>query len=777
MFTDASFKASTRKKNRKRTIYGVFGESESESDADDDSSHRTTMSFINEGGYESSSDEDVRRPSDTTQFVKGGMLIPETKKKEKLNKSRFRGSWNESMPLTADNNMSDMDEDFGSDSDVIDDLLTEDHQHYTKMYTSDHLTTEDGTRFSGISTKDNGHTDSLQSKFRKSDIAYNPDIGIKREDMNKMYGKGLQMIQKMGYRGGGLGKDGRGVVAPIEVKFRTKQKGLQDQGEISNATRQLVTDMQEASIHIKVTDISYTNAWRKRDSNTHVADGSCDSDLTIALDLLIKELLDKLKCNVSMDRSNRNQLEYAQNSLQQAEECMKRIQSDIISRQRQLETSRMLVSDFLASCKNIDKKLDSIVDDSNEKAYCDILLELFGYIRDYENRNSDLMSLLNVDIVTRKYVEYCLARLYNKWDISSKPDHGCILLSHINEFMISRKEYDTVKSFIFSYIEPLIVDYFENNWNVSETDRGLQIYDIWNSVPILGNNSISNLTEKVRSKIASKLVNFMSNRQTIHIAYIVVHPWLEVLGNDRIKSLIHTFIQGAKEMISKDSVNDVQRCLESLNAWSVLLSRENVEELNSHISTCLVLALKTVTIDPRCQDTSIIEKAILWHNYLGNESLSDVFSKDIMLRWFDVLRSWLARTSVEFEEVIVWYNGWKSLFPPSMLKGTSLEKNFKNALMCMDRASQDILNKHTLQTDSKDSNYKEKVKETLKNRVEALGATHGITLLKRNGLTYEGFQVYMYGNASIYFNGDHLMLFNGNNAVEISIDTLIKHAM
>ncbi|KAL8275314.1 hypothetical protein Esti_000763 [Eimeria stiedai] len=49
--------------------------------------------------------------------------------------------------------------------------------------------------------------------------------------MAKAYGKGFALLQRMGFKGGALGRDGSGLVAPLEVKIRKKNQALQDEGE------------------------------------------------------------------------------------------------------------------------------------------------------------------------------------------------------------------------------------------------------------------------------------------------------------------------------------------------------------------------------------------------------------------------------------------------------------------------------------------------------------------------------------------------------------------
>ncbi|KAL8425465.1 hypothetical protein Efla_002586 [Eimeria flavescens] len=67
-----------------------------------------------------------------------------------------------------------------------------------------------------------------QQQGRRS---HHQERGWGQAKMAKAYGKGFALLQRMGFKGGGLGRDGSGLVAPLEVKIRKKNQALQDEGE------------------------------------------------------------------------------------------------------------------------------------------------------------------------------------------------------------------------------------------------------------------------------------------------------------------------------------------------------------------------------------------------------------------------------------------------------------------------------------------------------------------------------------------------------------------
>merc|ERR1719473_1214217 len=54
---------------------------------------------------------------------------------------------------------------------------------------------------------------------------------LEEQEMESKYGKGFAMLKKMGFKGGGLGKNEDGIANPIQVKVRKKNQAIQNKGE------------------------------------------------------------------------------------------------------------------------------------------------------------------------------------------------------------------------------------------------------------------------------------------------------------------------------------------------------------------------------------------------------------------------------------------------------------------------------------------------------------------------------------------------------------------
>ncbi|KAL8443432.1 hypothetical protein Emed_006787 [Eimeria media] len=69
------------------------------------------------------------------------------------------------------------------------------------------------------------------AKQQQQRRSHQQERGWGEAKMAKAYGMGFALLQRMGFKGGALGRDGSGLVAPLEVKIRKKNQALQDEGE------------------------------------------------------------------------------------------------------------------------------------------------------------------------------------------------------------------------------------------------------------------------------------------------------------------------------------------------------------------------------------------------------------------------------------------------------------------------------------------------------------------------------------------------------------------
>ncbi|ORM39366.1 Septin and tuftelin-interacting protein 1 -like protein 2 [Babesia sp. Xinjiang] len=766
--------ASWKDRNRERAIYGIFSAFDSDDSDEGNGRYFDKSRGSNARRRRTKFDDDAPASATSTRFVKGGVLNPD-KEKSSEDATSHRSTMH-ILEFEDEDDIIYMDVDEKEDLDLIDRLLSDNHVKYVKEYDNDsgRGTASSFHKLGGPMKQDTGFQKNLQHRDKpKKGLSYNPDTGLLPQQMNKMYGKGLKMLQKMGYSGGGLGRDGTGLVAPIEMKARAHQRGLQYEGDFSATNRHMV---HKEPVRMTGMLVSYSDDWRKKSRSQPSDSGPSRSEHAPGFDILIHELTEKVQCLEKMQLSNMDEVNLAESNV-------KKLQCDIANMEKNLSDNLALIEQcekeivkIVNACEMLDRKLDVLGNSKDDKAYTCALRELYDSLPAYDSGSANY-SVLAVHEIVDRYALRCVWKLHSDWDISRDYRLGADIILKSYAMIGSNALSSGIYSHIKQNIMGVLVDYFKNKWNVVDTDQGLQCFEVWNNIMTLVDQPAGTLSNELQSAVITRMLELISTPSRLHLSHIVVHPWLSKFDISKICDLISSFMQAAKEMISIDCLNDSKKCEKVLNAWSDLLERDNMDLLKSHLSTCLTVALKDVSINPRNQDTDVIEKVLLWHEFLGNDRMSDVLCKEFMPRWVMVLRNWLAFPSVNFDEVIVWYTGWKSLFPSTMLKGTGLEKSFKEALRIMDQASREVLNTPSSEDTHAKTAGSPPVTDSLKHRVEELGAEHGLTLIKRGAIQRDGKQLYAFGSATIFFEDDCVMLLKNGVSTSISLDDLIKTAM
>ncbi|GIX62828.1 septin and tuftelin-interacting protein 1, putative [Babesia caballi] len=762
-----------RNRNREKSIYGVFAESDSDSSDEEYGYEYGGGLGSNRRGGRNSGGSDRHAKSASTLFVKGGTLEPGNSK----DSGEESGGTGRQDGGVSDNEVSAK----VSDPDLIDQILEDGQVSYSRetLDTSDDSDEEDDSiaRATRTMKQIDAQMSSRRRGNRSAKPPHNPDAGMHPKQMDKMYGKGMKMLQKMGYAGGGLGREGTGVVAPIEVKVRNRNRGLQNEGEMVSANRTIVLGMKKQPRSGNRHNVSYSNRWQKKTgSRSKQGRGHVASTPAPELDLLISELTEKVEWYSEMARTNFNRVQDAERTLSNAEDDMKSLKDALKTSVAFLSSCGKMVPLIVEACKRFDAELEESVVAGDENSCESFINDLADHFWEFGDAEAEDCAQLNVSRIAAGYVLRGLTLLHTDWDVAENNLKGAEILHecyiHFDMYVGNTGIYGHLSDIVL----PRLVDYFTNTWNVADTDLGLKCFEEWSSTLGMYDRPGYQFTDQLREAVVARLACAISNENTAHMLHIIVHPWLSALKTTEQWELISAFRRMATVMLPKHAISSAQKCQQVMNSWRVLLDKHAMKEVTSSLTATLTLALKDVQINPKNQDTSVIESAISWHEFLGVGPLCDILCTDFMPRWVKVLRKWLSQPSANYEEVIVWYTGWKSLFPDVMLENAKLEAFLKDALREMDRASRNVLNASASGDDGEAASDGKAPQESIMTRVQKLGASHGWTLIKRHCMLRNGKQVYAFGSAMIYFDGERVMLIKTAQTSPVSLDELVEHA-
>ncbi|GBE60367.1 septin and tuftelin-interacting 1 homolog 1 [Babesia ovata] len=722
-----------------------------------------------------------RRSGASSFFVKGGTLnIDEDETIQRGNKGQ---STETAHAEGSDDDLSDTeDTTMVYTADTIDRLLADGAGGYAKEGDTsyDDSSDDDGdykvhpasAKTKRIDTRRQNRYDNTK---REKGITYDADDVLQPRQMDKMYGKGMKMLKKMGYTGGGLGRDGTGVVAPIELKATFDHRGMHKDRDTSNRDGDYMGRVKQPTVRVVPIGVSYSNAWRKKKVfRSKQERQSTTSTVQIPeLDQLIKALADKVQWFSEKGRQTYDAVEKAKDALRKAERELQEKEGELAEQVDIIEVSEKALPRFIKFFENVDNALSNLNETTDKEAIISTFRNLVHKLLRECDADSTSYCYLGVQLVCDKYYIRGLHALYADWDIAKQPDMGAELiqscLAGVDPYGSSSKTYVYFEKMIY----PKIQKFFSEDWDVADTDVGWRCFRGWASVMRLLDDSNYNRTIRFNSLVGDRLREVIDNEKTLHLSHIVVHPFLRSIGIGLSDiTYIEYFVSAILRMISKCVVSDVDKCLQPIKSWRCLLRRRDEDQIIQHVVKCIKTELERVAINPQNQDTSVLQNVFLWMSFIGKDRLSEALCCNFMRRWLKVLKDWITLPTANFDEIIIWYQGWKSFFPEDVIKTPAMESYFKDALREMDRASRNVLNTPTPQS-TRQITPKKSTSESIFTSVQKLGAMKGVVPIKRRGKMYDGKQIYAFGSVSLVF-GDCIMLVNGNEATPISLDELAK---
>ncbi|KAF7457122.1 G-patch domain-containing protein [Cryptosporidium felis] len=338
------------------------------------------------------------------------------------------------------------------------------------------------------------------------------------EELRAKYGKGFDLIKKLGFKGGGLGVDGGGIAEPIEVKARSGNIGIAARGySVSKKVEESSHDFGEKNSDVSKkkpkVDLLNENAGEKTQESFEPSSGHIH---------LRKPYMDDVLEDISTQRDKvaqkRKQL---QTALHEKEFDIQN-RDDLISQLREKKSIMESLTLTTKSLQRIFLKLQYDVDLLLE----DEILTLFPEEQrpsrsksdEYEQDRMERLEIIVSEFlgncesifesckdsssrkISRSYLPYCsivgnilrapLQKIYESdWEVGIDPDFGISAWVTIKSLFVAlqtprkEKEYDSKHCF-----EQLISDtagkcletYYRCLWDpVGENEYGLSLLRIW----------------------------------------------------------------------------------------------------------------------------------------------------------------------------------------------------------------------------------------------------------------------------------------------------------
>ncbi|KAK4776716.1 hypothetical protein SAY86_005404 [Trapa natans] len=625
-------------------------------------------------------------------------------------------------------------------------------------------------------------------------------------------GIGMKLLEKMGYKGGGLGKNEQGIVAPIEAKLRPKNMGM-GFNDYKETTPKLGVGVQELEkkalppvissseriwskkAHRKKKKESYLTAEellsQKQEQSREVVQKVLDmrgpqvrvlanleslnaEEKARENDIPMPELQHNVRLIVDLteldiqkiDRDLRNEKETAL-SLQKEKE---KLQNEVERQKKQLDAMDQIVS--LLGRLEEEKTQGTLTLDS--------LSNCFG---DLQRRFPEEYALLNLSCIACSHSLPLFIRMFQGWDPLKNAFHGLEVV-YLWKTLLKGQECVDIWDMGTPYTQlmaevilPAVRISGINTWAPRDPEPMLRFLETWEKLlPSSVLQSILNTV--VMPKLSSAVESWDPRTERVPI-HRWTHPWLLLLGNK---------MEGLHEMIwlKLSSVLHAwhpqdDSPLTLLTPWKSVFDPASWENLmRQFIVPKLQCVLQEFHINPAAQDLTQFDWVIRWASAIPSHLMVDLMERFFFTKWLQVLYQWLC-TNPDFSEVMKWFQGWKDLLPEVLLSNESIRKQLKHALDMMDKAAeglelvqpglrenisyQRVLEQRQFESQQRAAaqaraGVADRPEITLKEAIESWAQQHGLLFKPKPGRMHNGLPIYAFGKVSVIIDTINQRVFS-----------------
>ncbi|OMP03362.1 hypothetical protein CCACVL1_02459 [Corchorus capsularis] len=578
-------------------------------------------------------------------------------------------------------------------------------------------------------------------RMEKKSSGGNGDVGVFEKHTK---GIGLKLLEKMGYKGGGLGKNEQGIVAPIEAKMRPKGMGMG------------FNDFKEA----------------KQPGLQQLEEKKCVSQQPIG------KPKERLWSKNAKGRKKETYVTVQELLAKKEEEGVEVVQKVIDMRGPQVRV--------LTNLENLDAEEKARENDvpmpelqHNLKLIVDLAeLDIQKIDRDLRNEKESALSLqkekekLEIEATRQKQQLDNMEHIVIVLDlIEEENSSGKLTLESLaKNFRDMQRNYAdeyklcNLSCIACSFALPLFIRISGiNTWEPRNPEPMLGFLDSWEK--LLPSSIVHTILDTVvMPKLSRAVDSWNPCKETVPI-HVWVHPWVPRLGQ-KLESLYQTIRMKLSNVLDAWHPSD-QSAYAILSPWRTVFDAVSWEQLmRQYIVPKLQSALQEFQINPADQKLDQFHWVMAWSSAIPIHLMVNLMEKIFFVKWLQVLYSWLC-SKPDFDQIKDWYMGWKGLLPQELLANESIRNQLNLGLEMMVQAADNVplvppglREKVTVTEQRQFEAPHQEPPLRFKEAVEEHAQEHELVFKPKPGRMHNGQQIYGFGNTSVILDSLNEKLYS-----------------